>query len=358
MRTGLIEASWVTRYSASGLPYQVWESTVPAIDPNVLQCVFYVYPSRDAAEAGKAAGGTGFLAGVPLEINSYVNQLYAVTNRHVITHCGSEVVLRVNQANGRRDFISTRNRDWIFHPDGLDVAVHPVVLSPDYQYNFVGTSLFFLTPQIVRVRRIGPGDDVFMVGRFVGQDGTHGNLPTARFGHIGRMNAEPIKDGDGVEQDSFLVEMRSIPGYSGSPIFVYINPTLARPPSFMTPHMHQYNQAQHGPWLLGIDWSHLTSFRPVLNSNKRDKADPPQWVEINSGMAGVIPAWRIQELLDLPELVMQRKEQDKHISEMQQEGSASLDGAEPEEFTQSDFEQALRKVSRRVETSQSDEEKK
>jgi hypothetical protein len=268
-------------------------------------------------------------------------------------------VLRINKANGQHDFFQTRNADWILHPDGLDVAVHPIVLSSEFQYNFVGTRLFFLTPQIVGARGIGPGDDAFMVGRFIGQDGTQGNLPTARFGNIGRINAEPIKDGNGVEQDSFLVEMRSIPGFSGSPVFVYINPTLARPPHFLTPHMHAYNQAQHGPWLLGIDWSHLTSFRPVLSSDKRTAATPQQWVEINSGMAGVIPAWRIQEILDLPELVMQRKKTDEEISAMQPDGSAAFDVADPSEvFTQSDFEQALQKVSRRVPTSQSDAEKK
>lgn len=286
---------------------------MPAIDPNVLQCVFYVYPSEEAAKAGAKAGGTGFFAGVPLQKNSHLNQLYAVTNRHVISKSGPDVVLRINKANGRLDFLPTKNADWIFHPDDQDVAVHPIVLSPDYQYNFVSTKIFFLTKQIAKDRGIGPGDDVFMVGRFVEQDGKQGNLPTARFGNIGRMNAEAIKNDTGVEQDSFLVEMRSISGYSGSPVFVYINPTLARPPHFLTPHMHPYNQTQHGPWLLGIDWSHLPSFRRVLDDDKRTEVQPPQWVEINSGMAGVIPAWRIQEILDLPEFVIQRKELDEHI---------------------------------------------
>jgi len=123
---------------------------------------------------------------------------------------------------------------------------------------------------------------------------------------------------------------------------------------------HPYNQSLHGPWLLGIDWSHLTSFRPVLSEDKRSQVRPPQYVEINSGMAGVIPAWRIQEIFDLPEFKMQREQQDKHITESEHgQGSAVLDDlTEPEEFTQSDFEQALRKVSRRVEPSRSDAEKK
>ena len=324
---------------------------MPVLDPNVFPCVFYLYRSLDAAKAGEAAGGTGFLAGVRLESNNYLQQLYAVTNRHCLV--GSEVVLRVNKANGQLDYISTKTSDWVCHPDLQDVAAFRIALSPEVDYNFVGTDMFFLTPEIVRSRGIGPGDDVFMIGRFIGQDGKEGNLPTARFGNIARMNSEPIGSDSGIDQDSFLVEMRSIPGFSGSPVFVYINPTLARPPDFITPIDAHYNQAWHGPWLLGIDWSHLTSFKPVLNQNKREKVMPLQWVEINSGMAGVIPAWRIKEILDLPEFVMQRKETDKQISETYiTQGTAISDYAQPPDaFTEADF----RKVAQRVRPSESGE---
>ena len=329
---------------------------MPVIDPNVFACVFYVYGSLDAAKAGEAAGGTGFFVGVRLESNSYLQQLYAVTNRHCLV--GSDIVLRVNKANGQLDYISTKNVDWIVHPDLQDVAVLPIVLSPDHDYNFVGSDMFFLTPEIVKSRGLGPGDDVFMVGRFIGQDGKQGNLPTARFGNIARMNSEQIKSDIGIDQDSFLVEMRSIPGFSGSPVFVYINPSLARPPHFITPEDSTYNQELHGPWLLGIDWSYLTSFRPVLNSNF-DRLQPKQWVEINSGMAGVIPAWRIREILELQELTMQRKKTDTDISEMDaMHGMAVSDYAQPDTFTEADFESDLRKVARRVKPSESGEGKK
>jgi hypothetical protein len=121
------------------------------------------------------------------------------------------------------------------------------------------------------------------------------------------MNGESIEHESGIGQDSFLVEMRSFSGYSGSPVFVYINPTLARPPSYKTPLNHPYNQVFHGPWLLGIDWSHIPNFKPVLMADTKQEVAPKQWVEVNSGMAGVIPAWRIQEILELPKFVMQRE---------------------------------------------------
>ena len=139
-----------------------------------------------------------------------------------------------------------------------------------------------------------------MVDRFIGHDGKQSNLPTARFGNISRMDGEPIEDKYGIRQDSFLVDIRSISGYSGSPVFVYINQTLARPPPFIAPPSHPYRQGLHGPWLMGVDWCHLKTFGPVL---ERDQLGEPQqsrprrYVELNSGIAGVIPAWKIQEVL-------------------------------------------------------------
>jgi hypothetical protein len=156
-----------------------------------------------------------------------------------------------------------------------------------------------------------------MVDRFIGHDGKQSNLPTARFGNISRMDGEPIEDKYGIRQDSFLVDIRSISGYSGSPVFVYINQTLARPPPFIAPPSHPYRQGLHGPWLMGVDWCHLKTFGPVL---ERDQLGEPQqsrprrYVELNSGIAGVIPAWKIQEVLDLPELARKRRELDEQIS--------------------------------------------
>ncbi|MGA8087658.1 MAG: trypsin-like peptidase domain-containing protein [Terracidiphilus sp.] len=351
---------WVTRYSTSGIAYQMPENPVPAIDPNVLQSVFYIYPDVASAEKALATGGTGFFAGVPLEANPHMKMIYAVTNWHCIEKSDPRVILRVNKKNGEPDCIPTEISDWKPHPDKLDIAATPIMLSPDYEYNFVSSDMFFVTPETVRHRQIGPGDDVFMVGRFMGHDGKQGNLPTARFGNISRMNSEPLEDRHGNPQDSFLVEMKSIPGYSGSPVFVYINPTLARPPYFMTPLAHPYNQAQHGPWLLGIDWSHLSDFHPILLANRQTKKSPQEWVEVNTGMAGVIPAWRIQELLDLEEFKMQRKEKDDEFSNYSRlAGSPSEDSAGGDHsFTQQDFEADLRNVSRKVSPSKSDGETK
>jgi hypothetical protein len=305
--------AWVTRYSDGGLPYRVWEKPMPVIDPNALQCVFYIYPTLSTAKAGDRIGGTGFFVAREFELYSGRQQLYAVTNRHCVIESGGKLVLRITKTDGASDYLETKAEDWTQHPDLCDVAVLPIDLpAPEqYAYNFVSLVPFFLTPTTVSDRSIGPGDDIFMLGRFIGQDGKQRNLPTVRSGIVSRMNGEPIPDQYGINQDSFLVEMRSLSGYSGSPVFVQIAPGLPRPPHFMTSRRPQsYSHFYHGPWLLGIDWCHISNLAPIMKLNdqgRRVAVEPKQWADANTGMAGVIPAWRIQEIIELPELVMQRE---------------------------------------------------
>lgn len=286
---------------------------MPAIDPNLLQCVFYVYDNEAAAKSGEHSGACGFFVARNLESHPTQQQLYAVTNRHCVKDSGPTLVLKVTKTDGTPDYWETKACDWIEHKDRFDVAVLPIEFRlKDYEYNYISSAPFFLTPAIAADVAIGPGDDIFMVGRFIGQDGRQRNLPTVRFGIISRMNGEPIPDEYGIDQDTFLVEMRSLAGYSGSPVFVQITPGLPRPPLFRTPPEKNriYRFIEHGPWLLGVDWCHFPDYKQVQKSDEYGKLEPvqpAQWVEAGTGMAGVIPAWRIQEILDSPELIMQRK---------------------------------------------------
>lgn len=53
-----------------------------------------------------------------------------------------------------------------------------------------------------------------------------------------------------------------------------------------------------GPYLLGIDCCHLNSPVQVLDKNG-DRHPDDLFVRDNNGMAGVIPAWVIAEVLDV-----------------------------------------------------------
>jgi hypothetical protein len=285
---------------------------MPWIEPKLLDCVVFLYPSEAAAEDGEKAGGSGFLVGEHIP-DTGGHLISVVTNKHVINR--GHAILRINTRGGGRDIIPLDQSRWYVHPNGDDIAVCPVTLDQGHKFSVL-TRAQFLTREAVEEFDIGPGDDVFVVGRFVNHEGKERNLPTARFGNIAQMPWEPITI-DGQPQESFLVEARSIAGYSGSPVFVHftsqnipLDPKLRE--SFDTGRLpipglspKRVRLAMPLPvrfvWLLGIDWCHLGREEKITNVHTgMDSAD---WVvKNNTGMMGVVPAWKLLEILDGDEM--------------------------------------------------------
>ena len=74
------------------------------------------------------------------------------------------------------------------------------------------------------------------------------------------MHQEKILHRLGHWQENISVEMRSIGGYSGSPVTIYIAPFALRPnDDTMRPEIRQ--------WLLGVDWGHVPHRELVLTSS-------------------------------------------------------------------------------------------
>lgn len=294
----------IRRSSVSGLPaFSNQEAGLPRIPNEFLDAAIYLYETKGAAEAGEDIGGSGFLVSRPVKGFEDREFAIAVTNRHVIEQ--GAPVIRLNRKDGGVTVLVRRRKDWIYHPDGIDIAICPIPLSTDTeQYRTIATAAF-ATKERLRELDIGIGDDVFAVGRFIHRDGTQRNVPTARFGHIAQMPSD-ILDEQGRTQESFLVEARSIGGYSGSAVFVHIPPLVLRPGST------ELSMNFYGPFLLGIDWSHMLHRIPVLDSNGKELVGSRfgEHVGSNTGMMGVIPAWRLAEVLETPELVeMFRREE-------------------------------------------------
>jgi hypothetical protein len=141
-----------------------------------------------------------------------------------------------------------------------------------------------------------------MIGRFINHEGKQRNLPTVRFGNIAMMPLEKVLMSDGLLQEAFLVEMRSLPGYSGSPVFWEI-PDFSR-----RPHSNKL-EAMRYRGLLGIDAGHLPYKGMVEDSFGNAHPDKLR-VNLNSGMAVVVPAWKILELIDMEKFKKQRQEID------------------------------------------------
>jgi hypothetical protein len=345
----------VSKSDRQGREYWYWErAQMPKISPTFLQSVVYLYPDADSAERGERAGGTGFLVGVGPDKDEDVGRewvrderalnsaqasgawaLYVVTAAHVVRK-GNPVV-RMATWKGETRVLDLPLDAWYMHPDGDDVAVCPIGLADGHnQIAFLPVS-FVLSEEARDFQKFGPGDDVFFVGRFMGHDGKQRNTPTARFGNIAMSKPEPIlNEESGVMQESLLVELRSLPGYSGSPVFAYYPAPMVRldkPDEEGGKPMRGFEfQGINSVWLLGVDWCHLYSEEPVRQPDGT-RVSERSFVKQNSGMAGVVPAWKLLELLHGEELTDIRNEE---FEERKKLPTAEPDGGPVDQADQKD----------------------
>lgn len=289
----------VVRYSSRGNPYLGWVPCgMPRIGDAFLECAFYLYPSREAAEKGTDAGGTGFVVGVESVRRPGRWFLYAVSNRHVVWDGGS-CVIRLNRRDGGAEAFETEPTEWTPHPAGDDLVAIPlgVGIQP-YKLRFIPERQL-ITKQSLAELDLGVGDEIFMVGRFIRHDGKETNMPSARFGNVSIMLANIWQPGRQFNQESFAVEMRSMSGYSGSPVFVY------RTELFLTENFDRAFPGVGSVYLLGVEWGYIVEELHVREKYLRSQLAAAgtaherlvSFVQANTGMNGVVPAWKISELL-------------------------------------------------------------
>ena len=295
----------------------VYTRDVPLIPPYMLKSVVLVYADRAHALAGEKTGATGYLVSVRLPTIERV-MLHVVTAAHCFAD--RDIYVRVNKRDGGTEVIEVTASEWVRHMDGDDVAAAPIGLDFDRQDWLAMNIELFITEERISEHRIGPGDEVFMLGRFKGHEGDVQNVVTARFGNISSMPIEPIMREDGIRQESFLVEMRSLPGYSGSPVFCYVAPGSKRygEPGEFAPS----SSWPSGPWLLGLDWCHLRDKEPVRDKSGAELPEG-EHVKVNTGMAGVVPAWKISEVLMGKELEKVRRLEEEAVKN--EDSPVSLD---------------------------------
>lgn len=288
---------------------------MPRIPPTTLNCVFYLYHSVEDAEAGRDFGGTGFFVVIEADTPGRAF-FYAVTNWHVACQDGASV-MRVNTVDGKTDIIEFGPEDWAFLPK-YDIAVLSFPYVP-------GRHLITAMPApegLARARdiareKLGPGEDVFMVGRFIDHDGGAINRPSVRFGNISVMPA-PVDQPNRGSADAYCIDLHSRSGYSGSPVFVY------RTPGFNLEDRLANDISKSQILLAGTNYLallgiHFAQFpeeweiaerkkKPVAASSAVPLIQEGKYLKGLSGMTCVLPADAIWEVLTMPELKKQRDE--------------------------------------------------
>jgi hypothetical protein len=292
---------------------------MPRIPPNVLDSVFYLYATADDARSGKNPGGTGFAAARGLHPSV---RHFAITNWHVACR-DSFSVIRLKKRDGGVDILELGPEDWEFIPGKYDVAAVPLSLDPMiHQTRFIHATTFEPKP-IHGARKapyMGVGDDAFMMGLFVDYAGLGTNVPSARF-----ENISLIPDGDalieqpnGYKRLSYVVDMHSRTGFSGSPVFAYrtLGSDLANPLVGLKFETFDAKRAAHTREIgglkaetkfrfLGIHWGAFPGLFERKNLDKLDESRRAHlitqgaYVKGLSGMTCVIPAWQVLEVLDM-----------------------------------------------------------
>jgi hypothetical protein len=307
------------------------EVTVARIPANDLNCVFYLYPDADSARTGRKLGGSGFWVSRPSPNIPNYEWLFAVSNRHVVHKMGASVIRANARYHTGFEIFETEPTDWIEHPAGHDIAILPIPYSKVLPIVDLVTVVPGMFANISHITdgTIGIGDDVYMIGRFINHEGTPRNTPSVRFGNISMLPFEPIYiDAETKPQLSFAIELRSMCGYSGSPVFVEVGGVQRRPEGTRLEAARQL--------LLGVHWGHIiepwTVQKTIVSARstglRHDEREIEQ-VSANTGMNGVVPASFLREMFDLPIIkdLLHRDEEAELARRKEQTPGAKLDAA-------------------------------
>lgn len=283
----------------------------------VLDATLFLYPSVEDAENGANFGGSGVVIGVPLGGRQDLFARFAVTNWHVACGSGASVI-RLHDANtGKRHILDLDPSEWTFIPGGPDLAIAPLFLPHDINPTLVPSFLFI---DAATEGDVFPGDDVFMAGRFIDYDGHETNKPALRFGTVSIIGATVLQP-TRYNGPSYIVDVHSRTGFSGSPAYVYrpgTTTSVAGKPimsmgDFSTPSKRSWGMGNDTNLkLLGIQWGQFPEQWEIGKKAKQETAEAPlvtegAYVTGFSGMSCVIPATDILRVLALPELVKFQK---------------------------------------------------
>lgn len=283
---------------------------MPRVPESFLGSVFYLYRSVGDAERGEKNGGTGFFVSVVDDDPQAHPFLYAVSNWHIVApDVANAPVARVNTKAGGIEVLD--GLVWKHHPAGDDVAIAHVGLAPEhFAYRAIKSSLCLTGWQPGDVdesgaRVFGPGNDTFFIGRYADHEGREQNHPVVRFGNVSMMPWEKIRNPYlQFDQESYVVESRSLGGFSGSPVFV-------NPQYFLSDDGRMDFYMSGASWLLGLVWGHGELFGPVYESDEETEVDGRWVVKQNNGLMYVVPSWKIRDLLmDDEEIARRAKRRD------------------------------------------------
>ena len=195
-----------------------------------LKNVFFIFLLDEHGEEKMI--GTGFIVAYPMKGNSSLTYKYFITAKHVIQNAKSfqiahgleeKIYTRFNLKSGRSKKFGLDMDGWAYDPDDatIDIAVYPGGNLPNnIDHRAIHTSMAVTKAMLTR-RDIAEGDEIFMIGLFSQHYGKLRNQPIVRTGNISSLPRDRVKSDQFGSIEAHLIELRSMGGLSGSPVFVY-----------------------------------------------------------------------------------------------------------------------------------------
>lgn len=271
---------------------------MPRIKPEHERCVFFLINEM----TGKLCG-TGFFVG-RVTSGPHVH-IYGVTNHHTFVQGGRKIQLNTKNGGAR---VIDPDEEWEFSSnDDLAVIDLTDYIQDDDDYSYV-VERDFITEAFAGKAMLGIGDEVFLIGMFSENPGGIRNHVSGRFGSLSMMASadSPVAHDNYPPKPSFIADMRSRPGYSGSPVFVYRTPWVdlrtIDSSGCQTIDLGRITDDPGTPGtdtfvkLLGVHCAQYHDFCEVTEPGE----DRPKGrtMKLAGAMTIIIPVWRVQALLD------------------------------------------------------------
>jgi hypothetical protein len=264
--------------------------------PEIKSLTTYIFVK---SEGKFIPNGTGFFVGVKNLSKTTDFDLCLVAPKHSLYQPGTTqfldtIYIRLNKKNGGVELAAIpiraqgKDKTIFMHPDTtVDLAVIPAL--PDqkkYNFKFIPDQ-FILSKEASVNFNIYEGFEVFFPSLFFPSLGSAGNYPFIRFGRFVLITNEKL-DWKGTPTNLYVIENSSSYGEdSGAPVFFYTESSCVP-------------AGQQSLKLAGVIQGTFGDASPIAGNNK---------ISIpfsNAGIAAVIPANKLYELLVSEELKQKR----------------------------------------------------
>jgi hypothetical protein len=295
--------------------------------------------------------GTGFFLAVPTA-DERIRIPYVITTAHTVYGAralGSSLHLRLPLEDGGHLSQEIAPDTWTCH-ERSDVAAAHVRIPEGHAIKWLLPNMLLTREQVEEVK-VGLGDELFLVSLFEQLPGRVHDLPVVRFGNISRLPDESVAidlaPNWTVDVEAYLAETRSWGGESGAPTFLYFSidrhaEGLGKG-TILVGNTDLPSSIANVQGLLGIVHGHYDIARKVKGA---EQFGMMATVDVNAGMAVVIPAWTILETLEKEELVEERERIEQESRNEEPTPTPDHGLKDPSRYQRKDFLRDLEKVTK------------